>query len=567
MAAPHRLRAPSGETLLAGGLILLMAILVVYPLGSLVYGSFTGTSPDAAAGVALPRFGLGPFFRIFTDPEFYIAWRNTLIVSMSAAVIALTFGLIAAFLITRTDLPAKPVFEKLVILPLFISPFIGAIAWSGLGAPRVGLINRMFAAAGLSLHVNIYSLPGIALVLGLYLTPYVFLFTSGPLALLDGALEEASRLSGQGGAATLRRITLPMITPSILAAGLLVMVLAMENFGVLAVLGTPSGISFVPTEIYLKISYPPPDYSYATVVSLTLILATGAGLFGQRRLMGRRSYVAIGGRGYRPAHLRLGRWWWPITTAAVVFLLASVALPIGAMVLASFQSYWAPRMSPFTLINYRDVFSRGLFGHALENSLLLSLGGAVLATGLATTIAYVVQRTRAPGRGLLDLMSGVSIAVPGVVLGVALLWAWIRVPLPIYGTLWILLIAYVTRFISFGIRNISAALSQVSGELEAAARVSGASKAVAAMTITVPLVRHSVMSSWVIFVISFLKELNCSVLLYSFNSVVLPVLIFDAYLEGHYTQVAALATGVSVLVFVILTLASVVFGLRIRPHA
>jgi iron(III) transport system permease protein len=224
-------------------------------------------------------------------------------------------------------------------------------------------------------------------------------------------------------------------------------------------------------------------------------------------------------------------------------------------------------MAPFTFNNYLNMFGRGALGRATENSLLLSFLGAFIGIALAAAIAYVVQKTRAPGRGLLDLMSTVSIAVPGVVLGIALLWAWIRVPLPIYGTIAILLIAYVTRFISFGVRNVSAALTQIGGDLEAAARVSGASKLVAALTVTLPLVRSSLISSWVIYFISFIKELNTSVLLYSFNSVVLPVLIFDAYLEGRYTQVAALSVGVSVLIFVVLGLASAIFRVKIRPHA
>jgi iron(III) transport system permease protein len=558
-----RPRARASEKIASGILVALLLLLVAYPLASLLYGSFNAISPDRT-GTA---FSTANFAKIFSDPQFWLAWRNTILVSLGSAAIALTCGIVAAILIVRTDLPARGVFETLLIVPIFVSPFIGAVAWSGLGAPRVGLLNRMFAELGVPIELNIYSLPGIAMVLGFYMTPYVFLFTSGPLASIDAAMEEASRLSGQGASQTLMRVTLPLVTPSILAAGMLVFVLSMENFGVLAVLGLPSQIAFIPTEIYLKFTYPPPDYAYATVVSVTLIIATALALFAQQRLLARKSYVAIGGKSYRLVLMRLGKWRWPAAALLGVFLLLSTVLPLSAMVLASFQSYWTSQFTAFTLANYESVFSRGLLFSAAKNSFFLAFVGAFVACALAGAVAYIINRTRAPGRGLLDLLSSISVAVPGVVLGVALLWAWIRIPLPIYGTIWILLIAYVTRFLSFGVRNIAAALTQIGDDLENAARVSGASKTMAALTVTFPLVRSSFASSWVLYFISFIKELNTSVLLYSFNSVVLPVIIFDAYLEGRYPQVAALATGISVLIFLVLMLSSIILGIKIRPKA
>jgi iron(III) transport system permease protein len=236
------------------------------------------------------------------------------------------------------------------------------------------------------------------------------------------------------------------------------------------------------------------------------------------------------------------------------------------MILASFQAYWTQELTAFTLDNYRDVFSRGLLRRAAANSFILGFFGAFVATALAVSIAYVAQRTRVPGRGLLDVLGTITVGIPGIVLGVALLWAWIKVPVAIYGTLWILLIAYVTRFLSFGVRNVSAALTQVGGELEAAARVAGATKRRAALTITLPLVKSNILASWVIFFISFIKELNTSVLLYSFSSVVLPVVIFDAYVEGHYQEVAALATGITAVVFLVLVTFSQLFKVSVTPR-
>ncbi|WP_439619067.1 ABC transporter permease [Shinella sp.] len=552
----------SGQTLLCYGLIAILCLLVVYPMVSLVYGSFASHGGAADGGLSLANFS-----RIFTSGQFWLAWRNTLIVSTGSMLIATVSGVGAAFLIARTDIPGRRICEVLVTLPIFISPFIGAVAWSGLGAPEVGLLNRIFAAIGLPLSINIYSLAGIAMVLGFYMTPYVFLFTSAPLKAIDSSMEEASRLSGQTMFQTLLRVTFPLVTPSILAAGLLVFVLSMENFGVLAVLGMPSQIPFIPTEIYLKVAYPPPDYGYATVISISFVIITAVALLLQRRFIAGRTYVSVSGKSYRPMLVSLGPWRWVALGGLVLFVSISTLMPLATMVTASFQSYWTTQFTNFTTINYESVFSRGLFFRAAWNTLFLAVVGGLIACVLTAVIAYIVTFSRASGRHTLDLLSSMTVGVPGVVLGVALLWAWIRVPLPIYGTIWILMIAYITRFLSFGVRNMSAALTQIDGDLENAARVSGANKTVAALTITFPLIRESLLSSWVLYFISFVKELNTSVLLYAFNSVVLPVLIFDAYFEGKYPEVAALGTGISLFILAVYLVSNFIFGLKVGQKA
>lgn len=554
-------QAGPGETVLSGLLLVVLALLVIYPLVSLIYGSIRSSPP----GTGEATYTVEHFLRIFADPHFYEAWRNTLLLSAGATLVALVFGLPVTFLIARTDMPYRSLAQVLVIIPLFISPFIGAVAWTGLGAPRVGMLNRWLEFLGVPWEVNIYGVWGMALVLGFYMIPFVYLFTSGPMKAIDASLEEASRLSGRNALQTTLQITLPLITPSILACALLVMVLSMENFGVPAVLALPSRIPLVPTEIFVRFSYPPADYGYATVVALSLIAVTGVGLLLQRRIIKTASYAAISGRGYRVEPILLGRWKWVAVAILGAYMVATILLPYGVMILASFQAYWTQEFTAFTLDNYRSVYTRGLLVRATENSLLLAVFGACVATALAACIAYVVQRSRAPGRSWLDFMATIPIGVPGMVLGVALLWAWIAIPLEIYGTIWILLIAYVTRFLPFGVRNVSAALTQVGDELESAARVSGATQWRTAVTITLPLVRNNVLSSWVIYFIEFLKELNMSVLLYSFGSVVIPVVIFDLYTEGRYPEVAALAVGLSVLILAALAIFSRFFRIRVSP--
>lgn len=553
--------AGPGELLLAGLLMAVLVILIIFPLVSLIYGSFRTAPP----GSAETSYSIEHFLRIFTDGQFYEAWWNTLLISAGATLVALFFGLPVTFLIVRTDMPYRSIAQTLAIVPLFVSPFITAVAWTALGAPRVGLVNRLLAAVGLPWEVNIYGIWGMALVMGFCMLPFVYLFTSGPLKAIDGSLEEASWLFGRNRVQTILRITLPLVTPSILACTLLIMVLSMENFGIPAVLAMPSRIPVVPGEIFLRFSFPPPDYGYATVAALSLVVITGAGLLLQRRILSRTSYAAIAGRGYRAEPISLGRWRWITAGVLGAYMAVTIILPYAAMILASFQSYWTQEFTAFTLDNYRSVYSSSILMRATRNSLLVSLSGACIATVLAIFIAYLVQCTRAPGRSWVDVMATIPIGIPGMVLGIGLLWAWIEVPLAIYGTLWILLIAYATRFLPFGVRNVSAALTQVGKELEPAARVCGATQWRAAMTITLPLVRNNILSSWVIYFVEFVKELNMSVLLYSFSSIVIPVVIFDLYHEGKYPQVAALSVGITALILIVLFTFSRLFHIQISP--
>jgi iron(III) transport system permease protein len=531
------------ESAISLSLLFVLCILIVYPLIMLVVAPASSSPGDQNS---LSWDGI---MRTLTSPRFYEAWQNTLVSAFLATILAVVTGVIFTFFVERTNLPAKGYFRLMLVLPLFIAPLIGAIAWTGMAAPSVGVLNRFLGWTGLGLEFNIYSMPGIVLLLGLYKVPYVYLFTSGTLKAIDGSVEEASRICGRNILYTLYKVTLPMVTPSIIAVSLLCVVLTVENFGILAVVALPAGIPFVASELYLNVSRQPPDYSYATLAAIMLILFTMGGLWLQRRVNKSNDYVTVSGKGHRAKLINLKGWRWPVALIIGLYLFVTVLMPMLVLVYASFLPFWSTRLASFTLANYENIFTRGSIVRAIQNSLFLSLVGGLITASLAVGVAYVVLRTKAVGRNVIDVVSTIPLAVPSIAFGIAFLWAWIYVPLPIYGTIWILLIAFVAKYMTIGVRNISASITQVSSELEAAARVSGASPIRAATTVTIPLLRNTIIGSWVLSFSLMIKELNVSILLYSHASVVLPVLIFDAQEEGNFSQVAAMSVALSTLIF------------------
>ncbi len=539
--------------------LIVLFVLVAYPLIMLVFGA-----PATSAGGRETGLTVDGIVRTLSSERFHIAWKNTLISSFFATILAVVTGIVLSFFVERTDIGAKALFRTLLMLPLFVAPFIGAIAWTGMAAPRVGVLNRIFEWLGLPFAVDIYSMVGVTIVLGLYKVPYVYFFTSGTLRSIDGSLEEASRISGRGLLYTLYKITLPLIWPSIVSVSLLCLVLTVENFSILAIIALPARIPFVATELYLNFTQQPPDYSYATISAILLIAFTIFGLWLQRRVNRSQDFITVSGKGHKAEPIKLGRWRHVFTAIMGFYLFVTVALPMLVLVFASIQPFWATNVASFTLENYQEILSRGSVVGAIKNSIFLAVFGGLLAALLAVTVSYIVLRTESPVRNMIDFLSSLPISIPSIAFGVALLWAWIAVPLPIFGTIWILLIAYVTKYMTMGVRNVSAALTQVSPELEAAARVFGATQFQAARAVTFPLVRNSIFGSWVLAFASMIKELNLSILLYSFGSIVFPILIFDAHEEGDFTMVAAMSVMLSVATLLSVFIARRV--LKIQPE-
>jgi iron(III) transport system permease protein len=527
----------------------LLAWLVLYPLAVLVIGSLRTDLPMRAG-----RFTLANFLVLFGEPANQEAILNTFISSGLATVLAVIIGMTLAFITSRTDAPGRAFFDNAFVLPYYLSPFIGAIAWTLLANPRIGFLNNLLTAIFPleSAPLNIYSLGGLVFVLALYYSPIAFLFGASALRAMDPALEEAARMSGAGAIATALRVTLPLVTPAIGSAALLVFLNAAGQFGIPAVIGIPMHYEVITTRIWIGLGYFPPRYGEAAAFAVVLLLVSAAIMFLQQRHLARRSFVTMSGRGYRPGVVRLGALRPLAAAACVLYLLVSIVLPYGALLFTSFQPYLSFTFEPeqWTLQPYAEVLlNNPLTVRAIKNSLLLATGGATATILFALLISHIVSRTRLAGRHALNVLATLPAAVPAMVFAVALLWSYIFLPVPIYGTIWMLLIAYISHYIPFGVRAATAGLAQVSGELEESARIHGAGAFATLRRIVIPLIKPALAAGWILMFVEFIRSLSLSILLYSDDSIVMPVVIYELYETGAYPALAAFSVLQTILVF------------------
>jgi iron(III) transport system permease protein len=528
---------------------MLLAWLVLYPLSVLLVGSLRTDLPMRAG-----RFTLANFFALFSEPANLQAIINTAVSSGLATLAAVIIGIALAWITSRTDTPAAKFFDNAFVIPYYLSPFIGAIAWTLLANPRIGFINNVFTEIlGFdSAPFDIYTLGGLVFVMAVYYSPIVFLFVAGALRSMDPALEEASRIHGAGAFGTALRVTLPLMTPAIGASALLVFLNAAGQFGIPAVIGIPMHFDVITTRIWIGLGYFPPKYSEAAAFAIVLLVFSAIIVFLQQRYLARKSFITVTGRGYRPGITKLGRLRLVSSAVCILYFLLSIVLPYGALVFTSIQPYLSFAFEPaqWTLKQYGDVlFNNPLTARAIKNSLLLAAGGATATIFLALIISYIVNRTRLRARHLLDFLATLPVGIPAVVFAVALLWSYIFLPIPIYGTIWMLLIAYISHYIPFGVRAASAGLAQISPELEESSRIHGGSWLDTLWRIVIPLLKPALTVGWILMFVEFIRSLSLSILLYSNDSVVMPVVIYELYETGAYPALSAFSVLQTIMVF------------------
>lgn len=542
------------ESLLVAGAGVLVAALVLLPVGMLLWTS-----------LRIEEFGEAAYFSLKNYTEFVLSPRilrsigNTVVVSAGATVIAGNCGVALAWIHARTNVPGRPVLEPLTLVPFFLSPYVGAIAWSYLAAPRVGLLNGWLRTLGFADDpLSVYSRSGIVWVLALFFTPVMYLFVIGSLRRMDPALEESARTSGSSVWQTARRVTLPLVTPAMLSGAILVFVSCAGEFGVPLALGTPFKIETMTTQIYNLTNGSAIDYNASAALSAVLAALTLTFIFIHRKVVLPRGYTTITGRGYRPARVDLGRWRWAAFAFNLLYLLMAVILPLLALFLVSISVRWEGRFEPgaLTLSNYVYVFTYPLSARAVWNSLKLAVGGATVCMALALLVAYGIHRGRQRGRGTLDVLSSLPIGFPGIVLAMGILLAYIRTP--VYSTLWILLIGYVTRYMPYGQRMVSSALLSLSPELEQSSRTAGASWLTTLRRVTLPLLRPGIVAGWLLLFVIFLREFPISVLLYKGGLEVLSVAVW--YFSEHESAVRTAAVA---MVQVVLLLGAIVLFRRL----
>jgi iron(III) transport system permease protein len=516
--------------------ILLLLLLIVYPAGILLNLSIRDTSG---------AFSLLWFVQAYTTPRNYDAILNTLVIGGGVAVLASVAGTFLAWAVVRTDMPGRRVMEMASVVPFISTPFIGALAWILLGSPETGLVNQFWRyIGGAGSLIQIYSIEGIIFVIALYEMPFVFLMVSGALRSMDPTLEEASLSSGAGLFATTVKVTLPLVLPAILASSLLVFVLAAEQFAVPAVLGSPARIRVLTTAIVETQYRYPPQHGLGAALCVTLLLIALGGLWIQRRLLRGRTYTTVAGKSAHPRRVALGAFRWVVLAICIAYLTLAVLLPFLTLFLSSIRTFWTAEFewNQLTLEHYRWIlFDYPITQRAIFNSLLLGVVGATVTMLLCAVLSFLTLRTRLPGRKLLDYLTMVPLGFPGVVLAFGLLQAWIHPPLVLYGTIWILFIAYITRYLPIGVRATSATLVQIHPELEEASISCGANWFQTLKNVTLPLLKPGILAGWALLFVAFTRELSASILLYSPGREVLSVAIYDLHQNGAFRPLSALA--------------------------
>jgi len=515
------------ESALCAVLLVIVGALVLLPLGYLLYGALRDSPPRT------PNAGYtwANLVEIYGSLHFAQPFLTTLAIGISVGIGSAILGVLLAWIITRLDIPRPGLWEKLLTLPIYFSPLMLALAFTALGAPRVGFLNLIWKTlGGDGSAVSVYSFSGIVFVLCVHYAPYAMLVLTAPMRSISAELEEAARVLGSSRWHLMRTVTIPMLRPAIFSVVLIVGTLAAENFAVPTLLGRQSKISTIPGEIYFWLTYEPSNPNLAAAAGTLLLLVTISGIFVYRymtRMSGR--FVTITGKPKLIPRLPLGKWRSAITGLLAFYLAITTILPIAALIFGSFMPYIGQHIdfNKLTLHNYQAAL-QGENYSAITHSLFLAVVSATLITLLGFLVSYIIRRTSVPGRGLLDYLSALPIAIPGMVLGVGMVWAYVIAPFGLWGSIWILLIAYMARFIVHAVRAINASLLQVSGEMDEAARVLGAGIFRRLRQITMPLTMRALLSSWVLVAIFVLNELSATILLYSSKSITLSVLTWNA---------------------------------------
>jgi len=487
--------------------------------------------------------------------------RNSIVYAIGSATLAFVVGAFLAYVAVRTNVPFRSMLVVTALVPLIIPGLLYTISWVMLGSERIGFINQVSSAVIGQPIINIFSMQGMIWVEATHTAPLVFLFMAAAFRSMDPSLEESALVCGASRFTMLRRVTLPLVRPAIGGGMLIVAIKALEGFEVPALLGLPTKIFVFTSRIYFEINQHR-NFGTAGALAISLLLISILGVYVVSRLSGGdRELATVTGKGFRPQRIDLGRARWPIAGGIMAWFTLTAVLPFLAMVYTSFVPYYQrfsfKAFGTFTLDNYRALFDSRIFMRSLKNSVFLSLGSATVIMVMVALAAWFVVRSRLKGAKVVDQLTFLPLVVPGLVMGVALSFVYLRNPLPwgIYGTIWILMIAYVTRFMPYGMRYAVPALTQISSELEEAAAVSGATWWQSNRRILLPLVMPGLLAGWIYIVITSIRELSSSLLLYSPGTEVLAIVIWLFNEKGELEAVSAIGVLLVLFLMVIVGIA------------
>jgi iron(III) transport system permease protein len=540
-AEPDPARAARGPAISAQGIILsaaiaLLLLVVGYPLLWLVLGALGIPGTPTVEHL----------LRVYTRQQNYAALINTLQLALGAGLLSIALGVPLAWATARSDMPLRRLVHALVALAYITPPYLTALAYIILMGPDAGHFNRALRwLLGFdSGPLNIFSMAGVIFVIGIHVFAFTYFLTYTALRSVDASLEESAQILGAGRWSVIGRINLPLVAPAITGGALLAAVDSLALFGPQAILGTPAQIVFLPTRIYATIGTYPPRWGEAAALSLVLVLLTVLGLAVQRRYLERRSYITVGGRGVRTQRIQLGGWRWVLLALCLTIVFFSAVAPVGVLMLTAFSRSWIDPLSiaNFTLEHFGSaLFSDQIATRGILNSFRLATAAALIAVLIGAAVAYLDVRTTVRGRRLLDYLAILPLGLPGTVMAVGVLLAFIRPPLAIYGTIWILLVAYIARFVPLATRSANATFRQIDPSLEEAARITGAGWLAAIRRILLPLSRPGLLVAFLLVFIPAFGELSATILLYTGGTETIAVAIYRLNDLGQLEVVSALA--------------------------
>jgi len=544
------------------GLVLaaVLAVVIVIPMGFVLYGATrSGTIGDPES-----TFSWKPLATLF-ETNYLVSFGGTILMGLVVAAISVAVGTVFAWLLARTDMPMRKFFEVVVIGTLFLSPFIGAVAWLTLAAPNSGMLNvaaEKFLGAT-SPIVDITTPAGVVFVMCLYFLPYAYLFVSSSLKGMDPSYEEASYMSGKGVLKTALTVTIPLVRPALVSAFFLITILSIGVFAIPAVLGGYSGFAPVSVLVFRAVDGSS-NYALAAAIGVgVVVLAIIGTLLYRMALRSANRFTTITARGFRPRVVRIRGLKTPALVVCFVYLLLAIVLPNLALLIISFTPYIQTDVTDltFTTDYWISVLTNRRVLGALGNTLMIGLIVPTITVAIAILVSYIVERTRWRFRRVIDVVAVLPVAVPGIVFATGFVWAYVGSP--IYATIWILVFAFVGSHIPHATRAINASLVQIDPALEEAARVNGAGRGRMLGRITLPLTMPSILAGWILVFLLVTRDVNTAIMLYSPRTTILPVLTWNFVQDGDMRSAAVVGILETVMLLAIVVLARLVFRVRL----
>jgi iron(III) transport system permease protein len=547
-------------------LALLAAALVIFPLLPIVLQSVL----DRPLYEANRQLTPGNYARILSSAEFWATLGTTLAFGIVTTILAVTIGTLLAVILTRTDVPASGLLHNVVLVPFYVSPLVLAFAWAIVYGPSG--FATLFLRANLRLPTwELYTIGGIALVAAVYFVPYTYLYSIGSLALTDPQLEDAGRIAGAGPLKVLSAVTLPLLRPALAYGTLLTLVSSIELLSIPLVLGSPVGIQVLASYLYkLGLVGAQTDYGGIAAISVMMLLVITGLVWLQLRVTGQeRRFVTVGGRATRGRVLRLGNLRWPLAALVALYALLAVVMPLLGIVAQSATSFLSPLVNPLELLttdNYSKLFGEPSYVRSMTNSLLISAIGGAIGILFIALCALVISRSDFPGRRVLAYLALYPRAIPGIIVGIGFLWAFLLLPGigGIRNTLFALTIAFIMRFIPLGYGAVSPSVLRISPELDRAARVAGAGWLHTMRAILLPILQPALLSGFVLLFISFLKEYSSALFLFARGSEVIGTTMIELWRQGNSGPVAALSAVQLAITFVVLLVSQRLLGARLH---